>query len=100
MPEPTKIPFLSEGCSDHFCQFSIIVPRNVFIKVYPVNPQNFGERLRKARMDAGMQIKDLAEILGVSPDKVINWELRGIGPKTQADKTRVDYFIIDFNQIC
>jgi DNA-binding transcriptional regulator YiaG len=28
-------------------------------------------------MDAGLQIKELAEMIGVTPDTVINWELRG-----------------------
>jgi DNA-binding transcriptional regulator YiaG len=32
-------------------------------------------------MDAGLQVKELAEILGVTPDTVINWELRGIKPR-------------------
>ena len=41
---------------------------------------NLGELIRKTRMDAGMQIKDLAFMLGVTPDTVINWELRGMKP--------------------
>ena len=40
-----------------------------------------------------MQIKSLAEILGVTPDTVINWELRGMKPKMQATKTRVDDYL-------
>jgi len=31
-------------------------------------------------MDAGLQIKQLAEQLGVSQDSVINWEIRGMRP--------------------
>ena len=31
-------------------------------------------------MDAGLKIKDLAQILGVSGDTVINWEVRGVRP--------------------
>ena len=32
-------------------------------------------------MDNGLQIKELAQALKVSPDSVINWELRGIKPR-------------------
>ena len=31
-------------------------------------------------MDAGLQIKELANMLGVTEDTVINWEVRGISP--------------------
>ena len=55
--------------------------KNHFIKSYPINPSDFGERLRKARMDAGLQIKDLARMLGVTEETVINWELRGMKPR-------------------
>ena len=82
----------------HFYRLSIIVPRQVFDKTYPVNPQDLGERLRKARMDAGIQIRDLAGILGVTPDTVINWELRGMKPKTQTTRTKVGDFILEFNR--
>jgi len=37
--------------------------------------------LRKARIDAGLLIKDLAEKLEVTEDSVINWELRGRMPR-------------------
>jgi len=32
-------------------------------------------------MDKGLQIKELAQALNVSPDSVINWELRDIKPR-------------------
>jgi DNA-binding XRE family transcriptional regulator len=41
---------------------------------YPKNPQTFGERIRKARMDKGLYAKELASQLGVTEDTVINWE--------------------------
>ena len=31
-------------------------------------------------MDAGLQIKDLAGMLGVTDDTVINWEIRNVVP--------------------
>jgi len=57
-----------------------LVPKGVFLKDYPKAPKTFGEHLRKARMDAGLQIKELAEQIGVSQDSVINWEIRGMRP--------------------
>jgi len=47
---------------------------------YPQNPQNLGERIRKARMDKGLLIRELASQLGVTDDSVINWEVRGRKP--------------------
>ena len=32
-------------------------------------------------MDKGLDIKELAEIIGVTPDSVINWEIRGVKPR-------------------
>jgi ribosome-binding protein aMBF1 (putative translation factor) len=47
----------------------------MLIKDYPISRRNFDEKLRKARMDAGFQIRNLAHILGVSEDTVINGEV-------------------------
>jgi ribosome-binding protein aMBF1 (putative translation factor) len=69
------------------------LPRVLFNKDYPTNPRNFGERLRKARMDAGMQIKDLASVIGVTPDTVINWELRGMKPMKRKVREKLCQFI-------
>jgi len=51
-----------------------------FNLTYPKNPQTFGEALRKARMDKGMIIKELAAIIGVTDTSIINWEIRGKMP--------------------
>jgi DNA-binding transcriptional regulator YiaG len=48
---------------------------------YPKNPKTLGERIRKARMDKRLKIKELAEQIGVTEDTVINWEIRGIKPR-------------------
>ena len=37
-------------------------------------------------MDNGLEIKELAEIIGVTEDTVINWEIRGIRPREKAYK--------------
>lgn len=47
---------------------------------YPKEPKTFGERIRRARMDQGLLIRELAALVGVSADTVINWELRGVKP--------------------
>ena len=56
------------------------IPKGVFCQSYPSHPSTFGEHLCKARMDARLQIKELAEALGVTPDSIINWEIRGVRP--------------------
>ena len=48
---------------------------------YPKNPETLGEKIRKARMDKGLEIKELADIIGVTEDTVINWEIRGMLPR-------------------
>ncbi len=57
---------------------------------YPKNPKNFGERIRKKRMDLGLTMKDIAEKAGVSETTVYNWEIRNRKPyrKTE-EKLRV-----------
>jgi DNA-binding XRE family transcriptional regulator len=66
------------------------LPKYIFIKDYPISPRNFGEKLRKARMDAGLRIRELAQILDVSEDTVINWEVRGVSPTLRnLEKVRV-----------
>ena len=46
----------------------------------PKESKTFGERIRKARMDKGLLIRELAAFVGVTADTVINWELRGVKP--------------------
>jgi DNA-binding XRE family transcriptional regulator len=43
-------------------------------KEYPQNPHTFGEYLRKYRMDKGLFAKDLARIVGVTEQTILNWE--------------------------
>ncbi|MBI3292234.1 MAG: helix-turn-helix transcriptional regulator [Elusimicrobia bacterium] len=47
---------------------------------YPRKPRTLGEHIRKARMDRRLMIKELAVLVGVSEDTVINWEKRGVQP--------------------
>jgi len=48
---------------------------------YPQNPQTVGEKLRKARMDKGMTLKEVAALFGVSETAVLHWEIRGKMPQ-------------------
>lgn len=59
---------------------------------YPSQPKTFGERLRKARMDKNMLIRELAQLIGVTEDTVINWELRGIRPH-KTSLSRIESFL-------
>ena len=54
---------------------------NEFDPDYPKEPKTLGERIRKVRMDKDLLIKDLAEIIGVTEDTIINWEIRNIQPR-------------------
>lgn len=47
---------------------------------YPQNPQTLGEKLRKARLDKGMTLEEVAALLGVTDTTVINWEIKGKMP--------------------
>ena len=61
-------------------QITLLIPKFVFNKNYPKNPINFGEKLRRKRIDSGLQIKELAKMIGVTEDTLINWEKRGVSP--------------------
>ena len=47
---------------------------------YPKDPKTLGERIRKARMDRHMMVKELAQQIGVVPETIINWEKRNLKP--------------------
>ena len=72
----------------------IPIPKYIFNGNYPTNPRTFGEKIRKCRMDAGLQIKELAKMIGGTEDTVINWEIRGIKPANWSKK-KVEKFMSD-----
>jgi DNA-binding transcriptional regulator YiaG len=53
---------------------------------YPKNPKNFGERIRKKRMDMRLTMRDVAERLGVSETTVYNWEIRNRKPYRRTEE--------------
>ena len=44
-------------------------------------------------MDAGLLIKEFAELIGVTEDTVINWEVRGMRPWCKKVREKVELFI-------
>ena len=48
--------------------------KSIFDPTYPANPISFGAKLRKMRMDAGLQIKELAKAAGLDEMTIVNWE--------------------------
>lgn len=65
-------------CQITVCRYSLPILKYILNEDYLADPKTFGERLRKARMDAGFKIKELAALIGVTEDTITNWELRGI----------------------
>ena len=60
---------------DRRLTYSFTLPRPKRMpKGYPENPKTLGEHIRKYRMDSGLQIKQLAEEIGVDEMTIINWE--------------------------
>ena len=53
---------------------------------YPKNPKNFGERIRKKRMDMRLTMREIAERLGVSETIVYNWEIRNRKPYRRTEE--------------
>ena len=53
---------------------SVPLSKSLFDPTYPDHPITFSQYLRKARMDAGLQIKELANASGLHEMTIINWE--------------------------
>ncbi len=60
---------------------------------YPKNPKTLGEKIRKARMDRALKIKELAKLIGVTSDSIINWEIRGVNPRNKVYRRLRKIFI-------
>lgn len=59
---------------------------NVLSIIYPKNPKNFGESIRKKRMDLGLTMKDVAKKVGVSETIVYNWEIKNRTPYRKTEE--------------
>jgi ribosome-binding protein aMBF1 (putative translation factor) len=64
----------------------IVINRLEFNPKYPKNPRNFGEILRKRRMDLGLTMKNIAEKTGVSETTVYYWEIRNKKPYRKTEE--------------
>ena len=59
---------------------SLTLSPRIFYPAYPENPRTLGETVRKARIDKGLVIKELARLVGADEMTVANWELRNRRP--------------------
>jgi len=82
--------------NDNFPVYTLTIEINLldFNPKYPKDPKTLGEKIRKARMDKGLHIKKLANIIGVTSDSVINWEIRGRKPQGR-NMERLEGFVGD-----
>ena len=62
-------------------EFSQNISKTFFVPDYPEFPKTLGERLRKARLDQGLQIKDVVQHTGISEMSIVNWERHGVKPR-------------------
>ena len=58
----------------------------IFYPEYPENPRTLGESIRKARIDQGLMIRELARLVGADEMTIINWERRDRRPKDKFHK--------------
>jgi DNA-binding transcriptional regulator YiaG len=65
--------------------FSKSLGSKAFAKGYPSKPRTMGERVRNARMDDGLPVKEFAAHIGVSPDTIQNGEPRWMEPRWHLD---------------
>ena len=69
----------------------------MFVDNYPHEPRNLGEKIRKYRIDSGLQIKDLAKLIGFTSDTIISWErgrAKSIQPNFDIIQRILNYFNI------
>jgi DNA-binding XRE family transcriptional regulator len=78
--------------------FSRQIERGYLNFYYPETPKNFGEHLRKLRMDAGLTGTQLAKMLGVNRDTVYNWEVKGRKPSPDY-QARIDDLLANYGAI-
>lgn len=55
--------------------FKFTLPAMLFKQNYPTHIDNLGSLIRKARMDKGYMVKELADLIKVNEGSVINWEI-------------------------
>ena len=63
---------------------------------YSINLKTFGQKLRKKRMNLGLQLKELAQFIDVTDGTVINWELRNVKPPKESLKKGKNFSELSF----
>jgi DNA-binding transcriptional regulator YiaG len=74
----------SEGISVYTLEIKVNLLN--FNPKYPKNPKNFGEMIRKKRMEMRLAMREVAERLGVSETTVYNWEIRNRKPYRRTEE--------------
>lgn len=72
-------------------QLSLEIPKQIFIDGYPDKIETIGDLLQKTRMDQGLELKQLQDVLGADENSITNWELRGVYPKPIYLKRIIDF---------
>ena len=66
--------------------------RSVICHDYPVAPHSLGQRLKRIRLDLGLQIKQVAATVGLSEGTIIDWEYDRLTPRSDPlDRLRKFY---------
>jgi transcriptional regulator with XRE-family HTH domain len=61
----------------------------------PANPRTLGDHLRKARVDRGQTLEQVARLLGVLGLTVHNWECNIYSPKPRSREKIVEFLGYD-----
>ncbi|HUX92421.1 MAG TPA: helix-turn-helix transcriptional regulator [Ignavibacteriaceae bacterium] len=62
------------------CKITLIAKKPIS-KAYPVVLNSIGDHIRKRRVELKLFQKDVAELIGVQTDSIVNWELNRFTPQ-------------------
>ncbi len=81
---------------EHLGTFQI-VPK-IFINIF-IHIMAFGFHIKDLRIKAGLSVRELAEAMGVSMDRLAKWEQKDFDPRSEDRSTIECYFGIDLEAI-
>lgn len=61
-------------------------------KPYPKELKTYGDHIRKKRLDLNLKQSEVAKIIGVTTDTIINWELNRRTPKSSQIHKILSFF--------
>jgi transcriptional regulator with XRE-family HTH domain len=70
------------------CQITLKADRP---KPYPKELNTLGDHLKKKRLDLGLLRKEAAQIIGVNPTTIRNWEINRFAPKIRYIPRIIDF---------